>query len=234
MPELMIPKNQRVSRNDLALIETPEPTKTHRPVGHKLAADLTVKYAKEFGYNVVTEEFGLSKDGSQMFGVLRLENKLNKDFTRAIGLRNSHNKTLSFALTAGVSVMVCSNLCFGGECMAKRKHTSGIDLEEFVPEIFLDLGQEYMTLEENIDRMKNTRVTVNKARQLAVQAAEADVIPSCDIVPVVQGYIEPPHEEFLPKTEWSLYNSFNEVAKKYSPVRADKTYRKLATFFALN
>jgi hypothetical protein len=234
MAELMIAHKNRRTREQLGEIVTPPATDTHRPVSHKLAADLTVKYAQEFGYKIQTEEFGISNDGSQMFGVLRLASKAEMDFSRAIGIRNSHNKTLTFALTAGASVMVCSNLCFGGECMVKRKHTSGINPEAIIPEIFMDLDTQYMKLEDNIERMKKTRLTVNKARQKAVLAAEKDIIPSCDIVPVVDQYINPIHADFAAKNEWSFYNCFNEIAKKYSPVRADKTYRGLASFFKLN
>lgn len=234
MSELMIKDDLRRTRDELGDISTPAATKSHKPISHKKAADWTVKYAEEFGYKIVTEEFGISKSGSQMFGVLRLENKDNSDFSRAIGIRNSHNKTLCFGLTAGVSVLVCSNLCFGGECMIKRKHTSGIRPKEIIPEIFMDLDKQYVQLEENIEVMKNTRLTTNKARQMAVMAAEQGVIPSCHIVPVVEQYINPLHEEFAAKTKWSFYNCFNEVAKQYSPVRADKAYRSLATFFKLN
>ncbi len=32
---------------------------------------------------------------------------------------------------------------------------------------------------------------------------------------------------------WSLYNSFTELAKKYSPARTDQCYRGLSKLFAL-
>ena len=41
------------------------------------------------------------------------------------------------------------------------------------------------------------------------------------------------HEEFREPTRWSLYNSFTETAKKYSPARADQCYQRLAKMFGL-
>jgi hypothetical protein len=42
------------------------------------------------------------------------------------------------------------------------------------------------------------------------------------------------YEEFSYPTRWSLYNSFTELAKKYTPPRADQAYRRLGKLFELN
>ena len=66
-----------------------------------------------------------------------------------------------------------------------------------------------------------------------VRAAEMRAIPSCDILPVLDGFTRPEHEEFREPSKWSLYNSFTEIAKKYSPARADLCYRRLGSMFGL-
>jgi hypothetical protein len=222
------------TKEQLHRIPTPTPTKSHKPINHGEAAELTCLYAEKAGYNIASEEYGINRSGTQMFGVLRLENKLDRDFTRCIGIRNSHDKTLSFGLTAGVSVMVCSNLCFDGDVVTSRKHTALIDPHVFIPEIFESMGDAHERLEGHIARLKDTVIGDDLARSMVTQAAQIDAIPSCDILPVIKKYMEPPHAEFEPRTEWSLYNSFNEVAKKYSPVRANYTYEKLAEYFNFN
>ena len=40
---------------------------------------------------------------------------------RSIGIRNSHDKSFGAGITAGISVMVCSNLAFGGTMVIKRR-----------------------------------------------------------------------------------------------------------------
>ena len=83
-------------------------------------------------------------------------------------------------------------------------------------------------------RPQRKSLSLDNARLLAVKAAELDAIPSCDVVPVLKESRSPRHEEFSPRTVWSLFNAFTELAKKYSPPRADKCYRRLASMFDLN
>ncbi|NQZ67804.1 MAG: DUF932 domain-containing protein, partial [Lentisphaeria bacterium] len=221
-------------RDELRHVPTPEHTKTWKPVSHYQAAELTVRQAERNGYRILTEEYGITPTGSRMFGLLRIHKADHPEFTRAIGIRNAHDKSLAFGITAGFSVMVCSNLCFSGELTMFRKHTSGINLIEMIPEAFEQLEEQYERLEDNIDRLKDERISERQAKLLTVKAAEEKVIPSCDIIPVIQAYMQPPHEAFEARNNWSLYNSFNEVAKKYSPSRADLCYRGLAKLFSLN
>jgi hypothetical protein len=241
---LLIEKGYKLNRNQLQGIETPVGTATHKPVGHFEAASLTAEFAKSNGYHIVSEDYGLNPSGSQMFGVLRVmpeqyafaqdEFLGDQEMIRTIGLRNSHDKRFAFGLAAGVSVMVCSNLCFGAEAVINRKHTSGIDLEVFIPEIFDALDGQFDNLYTNIDRLKDTRVFRKALAGKVVKAAQAGAIPSADILPVIDMFENPIHEDFSDRSEWSLYNCFNEIAKKYSAARADKCYRVLGEQFKLN
>ena len=105
----------RVSRQDLARVPTPYATPTWRPVPHHRVAELVVNEAESRGYCIVSEEYGLNPAGTKLFGVLRFHPQGRPEFSRALGLRNSHDKSLALGLTVGVSVTVCTNLAFGGE-----------------------------------------------------------------------------------------------------------------------
>jgi hypothetical protein len=65
-------------------------------------------------------------------------------------------------------------------------------------------------------------------------AAEMKAIPSCDILPVLDEFRKPRHEEFKARTRWSLLNAFTETAKKYSAPRFDLCQRKLSELFKLD
>ena len=95
------------------------------------------------------------------------------------------------------------------------------------------MAEEYEKLEENIARLKTEHVGDDDARIITVNAAEVRAIPSCDILTVLKEFQSPRHEEFREPTRWSLYNSFTETAKKYSPARADQCYQRLAKMFDL-
>ena len=224
----------KVSRSDLKDIPIPIKTSTYTPVPHVQIAELVTQEAQKNGYAIVSEEYGLSKSGEKMFGVLRFHPEGHPEYTRALGFRNSHDKSMAVGLTAGLSVLVCDNMCFGGETTIHRKHTSGIEIESLIHDAFDNLTYQYFKLEQSVDMLKLEKISISKAKLEIVRAAEMKAIPSCDIIPVLDEFKSPRHDEFSECNKWSLYNSFTEIAKKYSPVRADQCYKKLGNMFALN
>ena len=234
MPGLIMRSSDRITRAELVNVETPLPTDSWRPVPHYEVAELVTRTAAEKGYNVVSEEYGINMSGRRMFGVLKFAPEGHPEYTRALGIRNSHDKRFALGLVVGVSVTVCSNLMFSGSgTTIHRKHTSRIEISELIPGAFDRLAEEYEKLEENIARLKTEHVGDDDARIITVNAAEVRAIPSCDILTVLKEFQSPRHEEFREPTRWSLYNSFTETAKKYSPARADQCYQRLAKMFDL-
>jgi uncharacterized protein DUF932 len=226
--------SERVSRSDLKDVLTPVPTSTHKPVPHIQIAELICHEAQHRGYAITSEEYGLNPTGSKMFGVLRFHPEGNPEYSRALGLRNSHDKSMSVGLTVGLSVLVCDNMCFGGESTIRRKHTSGIEIEELIPQAFENLEHQFIRLERDVDGLKIQSISVSGAKLLTVKAADFGVINSSDIIPVLNEFRTPRHEEFADKNRWSLYNSFTEVAKKYTPARSNQFYRGIGKLFELS
>ena len=224
----------RVTRDELAETLTPIPTATHKPVPHIEIAELIGYEARHRGYEIRSEEYGLNPAGTKMFGVFKFSPTGNPEHSRALGFRNSHDKSMAVGLTAGLSVLVCDNLCFGGETVIHRKHTSGIVIEDLVTLAFDNLDHQFVRLEKSVDELKATSITVSQAKLLTVRAAEIGAINSSDILPVINEFRSPRHEEFAYPTRWNLYNAFTELAKKYTPPRADRCYRKLGGLFGLN
>jgi len=197
-------------------------------------AELAVNESQRRGWQIISEEYGLGSDGSKMFGVLRFSPDGHADFSRALGVRNSHDKSLAVGLTAGLSVMVCSNLAFGGEEVVHRRHTSGIELDSLMAGVFDRMEASFVRLERNAYGLKFRAISIDDARRMIVVAAEMKAIPSCDILAVLEEFRNPRHEEFKERSRWSLLNAFTETAKKYSPARFDLCQRRLSTLFQLD
>ena len=223
-----------ITRQDLAFIPTPAPTPTWHPVPHAQVAELAINESQRRGWNVVSEEYGLATKQHKMFGVLRFSPEGRIDITRALGIRNSHDKSLAVGLAAGISVICCSNLSFSGEILVHRKHTSGIELGNLVGDVFDRLEASFIKLERNADSLRLQAISIDDARRMIVVAAEMKAIPSQDILAVLNEFRKPRHEEFAEPTRWSLLNAFTEIAKKYSPPRFDICQRKLSTIFQLD
>ncbi len=235
MNGLMLGHDARsITRQELALIPTPASTPTWKPVPHVQVAELAINESQRRGWNVVSEEYGLATSQHKMFGVLRFSPMGRTDITRALGVRNSHDKSIAVGLAAGLNVFVCSNLCMASEIVVHRRHTSGMELESLVGGVFDRLELSFVKLERNADSLHLQAITIDDARRIIVVAAEAKAIPSQDILAVLNEFRKPKHEEFQDRTRWSLLNAFTEIAKKYSPPRFDLCQRKLSNIFQLD
>ena len=228
------PTDKFVDRDAIALVPTPNSTSTWRPVPHIDVVDAVENAIANRGMTIESERFGLARDQQKMFGVITLAKQNNPEWTRCIGIRNSHDQSFAAGICCGVSVLVCSNLCFGGEFVIKRRHTSGIDLFSMVEETMDAMADSYISFEERLLNLHDMAVDDDYARIFIVKAAEYGAIPSCDILAVFNEYLEPKHDEFRERSQWSLLNAFTEIAHKYTPARFDVCNRKLTRLFALD
>lgn len=225
---------QFVDRHALATVPTPAPTKTWQPVSHIEVVDAVEHIIRKHGWLITGEQFGLARDQQKMFGVITLEHATDSAWVRTVGIRNSHDKSLCVGITAGINVLVCSNLAFGGTTALHRRHTNRINLNELVGNAMTCLEDDYLTLEYALDRLRDVYLTLDQARSILVQAAEVNAIPSCDILPIYQEFKEPRHEDFNIPSCWSLLNACTELSHKYSPARADLCHRQLTRLFGLD
>ena len=226
--------SQYVGREEIALAPTPCGTATWHPVPHSEVIETVSNAVESRGWTIANEQYGLGHDGAKLFGVMRLGNSNHPEWSRAIGLRNSHDMTIAVGLAAGLNCFVCDNLSFGSTIVIKRRHTSGINLMALVDGALDTLVEEFLTLETAAEKLKTYDVMFDDARIATVQAAEAGAIPSCDILAVLEEFNHPRHAEFAEPTRWSFLNAFTEVSKKYSPARADVCQRKLTRLFGLD
>ena len=231
---LMMSEGKYVGRNEIAAVPTPTGTTSWKPVPHMDVIDAVTEAVKAKNWQILDEQYGLAREGQRMFGVMRINNSSSPEWSRCIGIRNSHDQSLSVGLAAGISVMCCSNLAFGGAMVLKRRHTSRIELGNLVLTAVDELEMEFLNLETVSEDLKLHEVRADEARAVIVRAAEVGAVNSCDIVPIFREFQKPSHQEFAEPTRWSLLNAFTEHAKKYSPGRADVCYRGITRLFGLD
>src|ERR1017187_8324753 len=119
-----------LTREQLTLVPTPDPTATHRPIPHHEIVDALIETLGFRHIAVHKDQYAVSEDGFRMFGVMELETTFS-GCRFALGIRNSHNRTLALGITVGFRVMVCSNLAFWGDyCPLLRKHTKNFNLKQ--------------------------------------------------------------------------------------------------------
>jgi len=143
----LISCNGKITRAELRELPTPSATATHVPIPHAAVIETLVQTLSHRHIGVVDEEFAVSSDGMEMFGVLDLETSF--DGCRfAIGIRNANNKRFRLACTVGLRVFVCHNLAFRGDYTpVLAKHSRRFSLEDA-----LSIGVDRM--QRNFDPMR--------------------------------------------------------------------------------
>jgi hypothetical protein len=174
-----------------------------------------------FGLEIVREEYALAQEGQQMFGVLTCRNGApTADYALAIGIRSSLNRSIAVGVAAsGVKVTVCDNLAFFGEVTAHRKHTVHVfrDLPDLIYRMLSRVSSMRSRIDGEIATMKVRELLSAHAHHLMVEAIKGNVVPASRLPKVIDAWEEPKHEEFVPRTAWSLFNAFTEVQKGAGP-----------------
>jgi hypothetical protein len=158
----------KITRAELAQILTPPSTPTHVPIPHAAVVEALVDTLSHRQISVVEEEYAVSKDGMEMFGVLDLATGF-EECRFAIGIRNANNKRFRLACTVGLRVFVCMNLAFRGDFSpVLAKHSKGLSLEDT-----LSIGVDRM--QRNFEPMRQ-QVESWRAQQMST-AAQTDDLP---------------------------------------------------------
>jgi hypothetical protein len=163
----LIPCNSKINRAELANVPTPPATTTHIPIPHIAVVEGLVETLGHRQIGAVGEEFAVSKDGMEMFGVIDLESSF--DGCRfAIGIRNANNKKFRLACTVGLRVFVCHNLAFQGDYSpVLAKHSKNFSLEDS-----LSIGVDRM--QRNFEPMRR-QVESWRAQQRSTAAAKLTI-----------------------------------------------------------
>jgi hypothetical protein len=224
-------KTQKVTRAELALIETPAATDTFQPISHARLIESLEESLAFRHISITREEYALSPDGMKLFGLI----ELNAEFQGvrfAIGLRNANDKSMRLGMVAGYRVFVCDNMALGGDFKPLlAKHSKHFDLVESVSLGVDRIQRGFQPLRETIDVMRNRLLEADEARSIVYRAFMENRFP-VKLMKAVhrEFFIAPSYEEFQLPTMWSLSNAFTTTFKELAPVRQYEMTAKLGKF----
>jgi hypothetical protein len=207
------------TKADLASVPVPDETDSYVPVPFARFVEEVELHVPRFGLTITDSRYALAREGAQMFGVLTCTNGHNAaDYALAIGLRNSYDRSLSVGLIAGTQVFCCDNLAFSGEVTMQRKHTANVfrDLPDLIYRMLSNVSSMQSRIHAEIATMKARELLPEGADHLLVEAVRRNALPASRLPKVLDAWEKPRHEEFAPRTAWSLFNAFTEVQKTRS------------------
>jgi hypothetical protein len=224
-----------VTRDQLAVIPTPEPTRTWRPIPHIELVESLQQALWESRIGIREEKFALRHDGSTLFGVLQLAYKDTPDGQAALGIRTSNDKSMSIQICAGLSVFVCDNLVFRGDLIAlNRKHTSGLNLQMDLKAAVRCFQEHFGCLAGEIERLKTRQLMDGEAKVLIHDVFVKGIFP-LRFLPQISGtYFQPPVHDWDDRTCWSLHNAFTLVAKQMPMTTRLGAIQELGRLFGMS
>ena len=223
---------QLVGRQDLLALQTPDATATHKPIPHMTVVQALIETLGFRRLSVVNDQYAVTPDGMRMFGVLALDVE-GSGIRLAIGVRNSHDKSCSLALTVGYKVFVCDNLAFHGDFSPiMKKHTKRVDIQDVTALAVDRMQRHFEPMQRQVDAWRGFELPDDRARLIIYRAFIEDGLDAAKHLArtVHQEYFEPQYEEFQPRTLWSLSNAFTSAFKKLDPIPAFNATAKLGPF----
>lgn len=215
--------------NAIAEAFTPAATATHHPIPHSDLLETVEAGLKQANLTVDKRSYGLSHDDNRMFCMYELsrDNGSNGVFQNVLGIRNAHDKAFAAGLVCGSKVFVCDNLAFSGEIKMTRKHTTHImrDLPNLVYGLINEVITEWCTQESKYEGYQDTELATADADQLLGSAVRNKALPPSKLLKVLNEWKEPRHDEFKPRTAWSMFNAFTEVLKESPAQLPDRTIK---------
>jgi hypothetical protein len=223
---------RKITREELRELPIPEGTRTHQPLSH-LAIVETLIEALSFRYlRVVRDEYAVSPDGMRMFGVMDLSAEI-QGCRFSIGLRNSNDKSMRLALTAGLRVTVCDNMMFSGDfAPLLHKHTRRLELLDAISVAVDRIQRGFAPLERQISDWQDTHLADEQVKLIIYEAFLDNrlKVPKHLMTLVHDHYFKPEKEAFRERTFWSLSNAFTSAFKKLLPVQQFSATAKLGRF----
>ena len=222
----------KLTRSELGQVPTPAATATHKPIPHIEVVEKLIETLSFRQIGVVREEYAVSKEGMRMFGVMDLSSGFG-GCRFAIGLRNSHDKSFRLSCTVGLRVFVCENLAFHGDYTpVLAKHSKNFSLEDSLAIGVDRMQRNFEPLRRQVEEWQARQLSTAAAKLIIYQAfiEEELEIPKHLARRVHELYFHPVHEEFQPRTLWSLSNAFTSAFKDLEPIPQYKATAKLAGF----
>src|SRR6058998_1860115 len=166
----LIAYDHKLTRQELALVPTPERTATHQTIPHVEVVNALIETLGFRHIGVVRDEYAATPDGMKMFGVVDLE----AGFTGcrfSIGLRNANDKSMRLALTVGYRVFICDNLAFQGDFTpVLAKHSKHFSILDSLAVGVDRIQRNFTPLSEQVVRWRETQISDEQAKLVIYRA----------------------------------------------------------------
>jgi hypothetical protein len=204
--------------DQLCAIPTPPRTSTYSPVPYKSLVDLARTEIRSIGLEVDKEAFGINREGGQFFGVITTRGT-GELHNPSLGLRSSHDKSLSNQCAIGDWLTVCDNMAFTTNGTVVQRQHRGDAFHDFGRLVrnqlrsALDIHHE---LTMDFDAFRNVDISQDRGFELIGRALGHEILKPTQANIAMRDWRTPRHnvDSFKERTLYALYQCFTEGLKK--------------------
>ena len=211
---------KQVNFAELSAIPLPERTDTYEPVPFSDLLVNTKRICDDIlDLEFVDQKLAVSKNEQRFFGLLQYKDPKNEEMGQAIGIRSSHDKSMSNGFCSGATVFVCDNMAFTGDITYMRKHTKNVmdDLQDKLVSVLYRSKDKFFNIVEDTKNMKEVSISTDDAYSLIGRAFVHKTLGARQAGDAIRHWNSPPYSEFMQKNVWSLYNACTESLKSTPP-----------------
>jgi hypothetical protein len=204
--------------DQIASVATPAPTDTWYPIPHLAVLEAVEETLQATAFGIQSRRLALSANAQQFFATLDLFAPIGEGVALSVGIRNSIDRTLPLGFCAGHTCFVCDNLSFSAELLVNRKHTvnGGARFREAIALAAGRLEAFQRSEAARVGLMQTLALDDPTAESLILRAWETKIISHLQLPAVLKEWRQPSHEDFGPRTRWSLFNAFTEILRPFS------------------
>tara|TARA_R110002020_G_scaffold13231_4_gene47720 strand:- start:205 stop:876 length:672 start_codon:yes stop_codon:yes gene_type:complete len=181
-------------------------------------------------YKVADKQFGLAREGQQLFGLMSLKPKSEEEHSYislredrldiSIGFRNSYDKSMSVGVVGGAKVFICDNMMMHADAVQiMKRHTKNV-LREFDYMLYNSIPE----LQAQFVQMKHAKQTLEcieveheRGYEFLGRMFGNKLLTPVQLSSAVEDWRDPNFNVFEERTAWSLYNAATWGLKKGSP-----------------
>jgi hypothetical protein len=245
---ILITKNPSTEM-DVRMVPVPEATRSYTPMPHADLIDTIEVQLKHHlpQYNIHSKQFGLARDGDQMFGMISLKKEPeyvdveivdpDDNLDLSIGFRNSYDKSMSVGVVGGGKVFICDNMMMHSDAIKiMKRHTKNV-MREFDYMLYTsipELENQFVTIVDAKKQLGGVEIEHEQGYEFLGRMFGHKLLTPVQMSSAVEDWRSPNFEVFKERSAWSLYNAATWGLKKGSPSLAMNRYCNAHDWFMDN
>jgi hypothetical protein len=199
----------------------------HNPIPYGSYIDCGEEALDKAGMSITQEEHIIGHHGDRYFGLMEVTAKegqliTSDEWKLLVGLRGSHDQSTPRGLCLGRQVLVCSNLCFGGD-IANMQTKQTLNVLDRLPGLIYNAVQQIPELAEReyhrVENMKDFEMPQRVGDAALVELLRRGAITTGQISRAAQEWVEPCHPEFA-ENGFNLFRLEQAVTEAIKPTGA--------------